>query len=289
MEIIKNLFKESYELIKNNFVLVQPLLLFFIVSGLLMKLVGEAFTLKSSIVTALSIGLLWTVFNAGWFNMINQCVKTPYNNDLPKAERALNSLKLFKEFFPGVTVFFIPILLGSIIYLILISLIIAVFYYIGISFIGIPNGLVWDEIFKAGQSNTAMYAYISRFPQSTIKQIAEWELLIIIALIVNYLLSYIFMFWGQCIVVNESNPINAYIQSVKIVIKHPILTLAINISSAISLNITLFLSIIPMELVRFVGLILYILVMVYFTLMTFLYIEKQNNNNNSWSNSDRQN
>jgi len=277
MKIIEKLFKDSFTLIRYNMILIQPLLIFFLVTGLLIKVVGETYTFESSIVATLGVGLLWTVFNAGWYNMIFECVKIPFDVDLPKADQAVTSLKLFKEFFPGVAMFFVPMLLGSIIYLVIISAIIAIAYYYGINYIGIPKDLVWDEVLKAGQSNSTMMAYISKLPETTINQIALWELLIMFVMFINFILNFIIMFWGQCVVAYQMKPVNAYKQSIKMVIKHPILTLTINISYSLALISSFFLSVIPFELFKFIGLFLYIFVMVYFTLMIFVYIEKQNN------------
>lgn len=289
MNPLNNLFKETFELLRNNMVLVQAFILFFIVLGLISLPIGNNTDARSMIVLMVCSILAGIVFNCGWFNMFYKCVKTPPNPNLSKAEQAVKSLELFKEFFPGVALYFTPMIIGSVIFYILHAIIIFIAIKIGLDQVGIPTGVTYDEIFQHRENPQDLSNYLHSLPKETILQLNTWTIIFLLTIPFQILLNYLTMFWAQSIIFLKVNPIKAYIESLKLVFKQPVTTFIISFSFAVSLFASMIMSAIPFIVVQFIGLILLILVYTYFNLLIFKYLEKEKIDNNSRADSIGQN
>lgn len=283
MDFIQNIYRTTFDLLKTNMVLVQPLILFFILAGIIFMPLGNDKNLSNILIVLLCVGLVSVVFNAGWYSMFHKCIITPPNPNLTKAEQTIKSLELFKEFFPGVALYFIPFLGGSLLYLALLVIIFIAAYNWGIEHIGIPLGIPWEQLFSADQTSESVRDFFNKLSPGVKYQIALWEVVVIIALLVNYLLNYLTMFWAQSIVFLKVNPVSAFIKSIKLVVQNPVRTFIISLSFSLCLQITFLISIVPFILLQFIGLALYILVIVYFNLLIFVYFDKKQLGNNSRS------
>jgi uncharacterized membrane protein len=101
----------------------------------------------------------------------------------------------------------------------------------------------------------------------------QWDLL---GIIVIGLFSYITMFWIQAVIAEGKRPFKAYLESIKTVFKNPVATLVIYLSQCAGIiGVSFFSAAYSLNIIlQFVGLMLLILVIVYFTMMTFLYFER---------------
>jgi len=89
-------------------------------------------------------------------------------------------------------------------------------------------------------------------------------------------LSYLTMFWTQSVVAEEKNPINAFIASIKTVLNDPINTFLIFAFMIISFIFVFGLNLVLGENIigQLLTLMLFAYVIVYYTMMTFLYFER---------------
>jgi Na+-transporting methylmalonyl-CoA/oxaloacetate decarboxylase gamma subunit len=193
--------------------------------------------------------------------------------NLTPEEKAINSLNLFKEFFPGVGKYFLKMVIGFVIYFSFMFILLVVIQMIGDKFIGFPSSVTYDELLKAASNSEKAMALLNKVTPADKIKIMQWDLL---GLIVMGIFSYLTMFWTQAIISEGKRPFRAFWESIKTVFKNPFTTIIIYlsqcagiigvsfISAAYSLNV----------IIQFIGLMVLILVVVYFTMMSFLYFEK---------------
>jgi hypothetical protein len=281
MEYINRLYNETLQLLKKNMVLVQPFILYFIIFGLVITPASSNPGIKSTTVSLVSIFLVSVVFNAGWYNMLYKCVKTPVNENLSKSEQAMKSLSLFKEFLPGVALYFKDFLCGGLIYVALLAIILLGTLNIGLDQIGIPIGVSWSDFAEAARDQETVQKYLQSLPAGTYYQLAKWNFLIMVTTFIIFLLNFLTMFWAQSILFIKINCVRAYIMSVKLIFRHPIRSLNIGVIYALSLNLSFLVFAFPNILIKFIGLTLLILTITYFNLLIFKYLDKQNLNHHS--------
>ena len=288
MIFIKALFQKTHEKFRYNAVLMYPLLTYLIVALMILMPLGgheedamvEPASFNTVIVILLCIGLITVVFNAGWYNMFLKCVKMPDNPELSKAERVIKSFDLFKEFFPGVALHFLPLLLGTLLYMCLVGILFFGTYTIGVEKIGIPIGVDWGRFIDAKQTYESLQSYINNLAPGILYQMNLWVLLIFAAMIIHFFLNYLTMFWAQIIVYLEVNPVRAFIKSLKLIFAHPLRTLIMNFSFALSLQVCFIVFSIPFILFNLAGMVFYVLIIIYFNLMIFIYLEQELAHNN---------
>jgi hypothetical protein len=281
MKYINQLFNDTLELLKLNMVLIQPFILFFIAFGLTLTPLSSSYNLRNTLIVLVCVSLIMVVFNSGWYNMIYKCVKTPINDNLSKAEQAMHSLKLFKEFLPGVALYFYKFLGGTVIYIALLGIIITGVFSAGIEQVGIPIGVSWEEFSEAAKTHEDMKNYLEALAPGTYYQLAMWNFLLIIAIGLAYILNFLTMFWAPVIIFKETSFVRAYFESFKLIFKHPLRTFIISLSYALCLSFAFIVFFFPFILVQFIGLILIIFTVTYFNLLIFKYLEKQKIDNNS--------
>lgn len=289
MAFIKNLFKETKELLTNNNILIQPLILYLIAILLLLMPLSEKLTsplghldiLKTLTIGLVCIILINIVFNAGWYNMLYTCIKTPENPNLSKSEKAMKSLGLFKAFFPGVALFFTRYLFGTLLYFAVILIIIFAAYSYGMEVIGAPAGINWEIFTDPEQTYETLQNYILTLPDGIKLQIAKWELLIFTALLATFIINYFSTFWAQIIIVSDVNPVRAFIKSIKEGLTHPLRVIIISLSFTFCLKICFIIFSIPFILFPFFGIIIYVFTVSYFNLMIFKYLDKQQTTHNN--------
>lgn len=288
---ILNLFSKTYKLVRCNLILIQPLLLFFIILGFIANpfMAIETFT-PVLIMLWISIISLFCVFISGWLSMVHKCIKSSEKGNSSEEETALASLSLIHEFFPGVGKYFLKITLGVIIYISLLFIVTKITTIAGKHFIGIPSIDYLQKIFEYSQHSVINKAEkIAMIEKSSPIDNAKLSLWFLLVLGVSSLFHLITMFWTQAIITLNKKPIQAYIESLKIVIKQPIASIIIFLSYSFCLFfICIIGSLFSNFFYQLLILMLLFLSVVYFTMMTFLYFEEYaKNNNSSWTNSFR--
>ncbi|OGI28208.1 MAG: hypothetical protein A2287_06235 [Candidatus Melainabacteria bacterium RIFOXYA12_FULL_32_12] len=283
--IIIELFVKTYQLVKDNLILVQPLLLFLMLLGLVMAPVSMGgFNLAALFVI---IGL-YSAFGAGWYNMFHRCVKLSSTQELSPEEKAANTISLLKEFFPGVGKYFSKILVGFLVYIVLLFVVINVIGgFIGAKYIGYPQSISSSELIQVLMHGDKSSEILNKISEADKIKIWLWNGLSFILISIT---TYLTMFWSQAIISEDKNPLKAHFESLKTVLKRPFTSLIMFISYWGSIVGISFLSTKNSYgfIVHLLLLLVLTLTIVYFTMMMFLYFEKYRKNNNiSWTNSFR--
>jgi hypothetical protein len=151
--VLKQLFSKTYYLVKNNLILVQPLLIFFLVISILLSPVTLSGGVNIAVIIMFaSVAGLFCAFWAGWYNMFHKSIEYTDRLNVTPEERAINSLNLFKEFFPGVGKYFLKIVIGFVIYFIFIMILFQIIQLVGDKVIGFPTSITTDELIKAASN-----------------------------------------------------------------------------------------------------------------------------------------
>jgi len=262
--VIHKLIPRTFNIVKVNQVLIMPFLMFLLLVVVVLSPVGGINPFIMVAVIALK-----SVFLAGWLNMFHMCLENTNNENITDEQKTINSLNLYKEFFPGVGKYFQKIFWGVLIFLLAVNIVESViFHFLGnfksFSLENLPQTLGTKADF------VAFWNKISHVDKIKIIKIAAIDMSFI------GLFSYLTMFWTQSVVVEDKNPIKAFVASVKTVLNDPINTLLIFAFMLISFIFVFVLNIMLGEniLSQLLALMLFAYVIVYYTMMTFLYFER---------------
>ena len=272
------LFTRSWHILKYNLILVQPLLLFFLLIGLATSQVNiNPLANKAGISLIVAIFGLSCAFISGWCSMLQRSLEVVDKN-LSQEEKAVYSINLFKEFFPGVGQYFPQILLGSIFYFILAFILINIIDFIGLKLIGIPHTLMEQNLTSALVNEETARQIMSNISAVDKVKMTKWYFLTLGC--VGFF-NYLTMFWTQAVIVARKNFLKAYFESFKAVLSKPIATFAIFFSYWLSIIIASVVCQIGVTniIFQFLGLMLMVIVIVYFTVLTFLYFGQYAENN----------
>jgi hypothetical protein len=262
--IINKLIPRTFNIVKVNMVLLMPFLMFLLLVVILLSPLGgiNPFVL-------VAILALKSVFLAGWLNMFHMCIENIQNENISDEQKTLNSLNLYKEFFPGVGKYFQKIFWGILIFILITNLAESVIFH----FLGNFKSFSMDKLPQTLNTKTDFIVFwdkISHADKIQFFKLAAFDLSFV------GLFSYLTMFWTQFVVVEDKSPINAFVLSVKAVLNDPINTVLIFILTLISfififvLNFMLGGNILSQLLI----LMLFAYAIVYYTMMSFLYFER---------------
>ncbi len=275
LTIIKTLFAESLEVLRKNFILPQPLLLFLlIVSFIVMPVSLRGAGNASGMIMFFALFCLFCAFIAGWYSMIYRAVVINDEKEIPENEL---EPRVAREFFPGVERHFLKILSGVIIYILLAFIFINIAAIAGEKLIGFPQGFTQEKLSVALSSWEEYTTFINKLGYADKVKLLRWDLLIFGCV---GLVTYLTMFWGQAVVVCCKNSVSAFIHSFKTVIKNFPVTFSIFILNWFSLwFVGLLTSLNPKNaIIQFVGLFTTLFLIVYYIIMNFLYFEKYGKN-----------
>jgi hypothetical protein len=241
----------------------------------------------ANLVIVLPLAGLYCAFGAGWFTMFHKSLVDSENEALSREEKAMKSISLFKEFFPGVGKHFLKVTFGFIFYIVLIILLMNIIGVIGNKFIGFPQAIIQLEASKTQISPQKFLSILDHLSDAD-------KMKLFIRGMINFaslsIFSYLTMFWMQAVISEDKNLFKAYWESLLTVVKQPFATFIIFMSYWGSIIlITVVLGMIPLNvIVQLVAIMLFTVTIVYFTMMTFLYFEKYRKNTiNSWTDSFR--
>lgn len=200
VDCIKNTFKITVK----NFILVQPLVLFFII---FIFLIGGMYGMRASnkivflFFSVVSL-LIVAAFMAGWLYMAKKTIAFEFNKDIPEEEKALKSLGLIKHFFVGVGQYFVPMILFGTIYLVFQNLVMYFALKLGLQ---VFSGLDFDFT-KANPLEVLLEPSCNaQIANCTATKIAwaAWLLFLIIVL------PFFTMWWTPALFYSAKNPILA--------------------------------------------------------------------------------
>ncbi len=276
------IFKQAAEILKDNVIIIQPLIIFWLIAGLVMDpFVQGQQTLQTNkgLFTLLTVFLLSSAFLAGWYYIIklavvrkNQAYKTP-------EEKALASISLLKEFFTGVGEFCIPMLLSIILYIVILFITVFVIYKIGVHYIGHLD--LNDKTLKA------LYSPISATDIQTAKDgliipaqtvfYLKWLLLFSIG---HYVFSFLSLFFGAVIVCDTKNPLKALYLNISFIVKNFLGAMAVFLFLAFLNLVLFFINIIFAQnmLLSILSLALFLFYVSYYMVLVFLYYDEKKEN-----------
>ena len=265
--ILNKLILQTFNLLKSNTVLIMPLLLFLLLLVTILAPLGGV-----NIFIMLAILAMKSVFVAGWFNMFHVCIKNNTNDNLSDDEKVLNSLGLYKEFFPGVGMHFRKIFLGMLIYVLAINLAESLIFHFFANFesFSIPDFMTAMHNASSNSDIVKYWESVTPVDKITIYKLAIIDMSFIL------LFSYLTMFWALFVVVEEKSVLKSFRESVRVVFNDPLNTFAVFASAIFA-----FICILGLNLLlgsNAIGQLLFLVLttyaVVYFIMMTFLYFER---------------
>lgn len=264
---INNSFLQAFTLVKNNLILLIPFFMFLLVAGFIL-MPGS-----SPIYFLLTMPALLAVFLSGWLNMFKNCIKIPLRNRQEEDKQAEYSLGAFKEFFPGVGKYFLKIGTGILFYILLFNIFMLVLEVLMMGFLGPFESFTQDnlsEVMKNRELAQQFWEGISQADKTRLFQIAVFET------IFSSIFVYFTMFWPQIIVLEEVHPIQAFLRGFNIIKNDLTLTFILFIAGLTSVILAIFINLLfsVNPLLQLISMILFVFVIVYFIMLSFVYLDR---------------
>lgn len=214
--------KKAFNLTRENIVVAQPLIVFMLVISLTSVALAQQSNKIAFIVFFVSNFLLTTAFLAGWFYMIKKSVELSKVEYEKPEERAAASFDLLKDFFPGVSAYFVPVTVVFLIYTVLSA---GLVYLVGVEW-----GLGYlasydvhvDKIYQAAaQSQQALEKFLYSMTFGQIQAINYWMLAVTFAAAVY---NFFTMFWFPALIysekINFGAPFSSFWKNLKFLFKN---------------------------------------------------------------------
>ena len=286
--ILKELFIKTYQIVKFNLILVQPLLIFLFFSGILLTTLSRINQINPAAVIFFVLTLeIFCAFLAGWFNMFHKGIELYEKPAKDDTEKAMSSLELFKEFFPGIGQHFSRFNLGFILYILMFLLMLNIAGYIGNHAIGIPQSMNPNELISMFANENHAKEVLSKISDADKLRIAKWNLLTLLS---TGIFGFLTIYFIPAMICADNTPLKALLKGVKTSFKKPIMTVLILLSFWISIFIVSIINAVSAEnfILQLVGLMLFVFCIIYFNMMIFVYFEKYCENScHSWTDSFR--
>ncbi len=188
-----SLIKKAFDITRENIVTAQPLIVFLLVISISSIGLARQSNKIAFIIFFIANFLLTTAFLAGWFFMVKKTVQHAKIEYEKPEERAAASLDLLKEFFPGVSAYFVPV---TVVFLIYVLLSAGIVYLVGVEWgIGYltSHNVHIEKIYQAAmQSQQALEQFLYSLTFGQIKAINYWMTAITFAAAVY---SFVTLFW----------------------------------------------------------------------------------------------
>lgn len=269
-------FGKAFKITNDNIILATPLVLFLFLLSIYMGVAKNApETLPAAILLLVTILFMLSAFFAGWLYMVKKAINLSKQEFIVDEDKAKASFGLLKELPVGIGEYFLPFIGALILYLALVALFAVISYQLGIHFIG-KVGISLLQIKEALASTAAMKALITSLSVEELAKINAWNFLF---LGVSSLFSFITMFWGAQIVINNKNPLVSFFQALKFTFKNFLSALILFFYiSVINFGVSMlnaFSGIHP--IVYFISMLIYFYFVVYIVVLVFLYYDSENN------------
>ena len=272
--------KTSFNILKNNLIIIQPLLIFMIIFGVL----AQPFTFAGGNVLQIAINgillyFIFTAFVSGWFYMIKLIVRDRNKEYNTPEELAIAQMDLLKSFFIGVGEYILPMILNVLLYTILLIAFSFLVYKAGMHFIGHIN-MPKEMITALSGTEKELYKFLlsPAFTADLQKQIREWVIFILGS---NFIFAALTMFLGAIAFFKTQNPFKIAIENVKFIFRNFIETIII---TAILLSLNLVVLVINITtstnvILSVISIFLTIMYLSYYVILAFIYYDQKNENN----------
>ncbi len=271
--LVNDIYLQAFSLLKYNLVLFIPFFLFLLVAGSILLPTSNMSSAPPIFYLFFVLPALLAVFLSGWLNMFKKCVQVFADENKEPEKRTEESFLLFKEFFPGVGKYFFKIALGLLIYFFLFNIYMLVLETIIMSLLGGFESFIPEEFshsMKSQQAAVAFWEGISQPDRVKLFKIAGLEF------VFTFIFMYLTMFWVQIIVIKEGLPLKSLVRSVKTVIGNPLSTFILFVSGFSFILLVVFIGAIVSvnPLFQLLFLILFVTTVIYYLMLTFIYLEK---------------
>ena len=214
--------KKAFDITKENIVTAQPLIVFLLVISLTSVGLAQQSNKIAFIIFFISNFLLTTAFLSGWFYMVKKTIELSKVKYARVEEKSAASFDLLKDFFPGVSAYFVPVTVIILIYVLLSACIV---YFVGIDWgFGYlsSNNIHPDKIYQTAlQSQQALEKYLYSMTFAQIRAINIWMMALTCAVT---LFNFVTMFWFPAIFyiekINFWTPFVSFWKSLKFLFKN---------------------------------------------------------------------
>lgn len=285
----ENIFKQSFKILKENILTIQPLFLWVII----MMFVSTPLAAKKTpdagfFITVGIVFLSLTAFLSGWYNCIKTAISNKnkeYNSVEEKNKAQFDTLK---SFFPGVTEYMLPVTVYTIFYGLSGYFLTRVYRYVSFKIFALKNfpSDIQNII------NTGTQEEISKYIQANLsnEQLMTLTMLLLGAVILFLLFSVIVLWLAPALYYSGKNPFVVLKSMFSFLFKHFGMSIQIVVVMFIINTIISFLSLFMSSgFLAFIPVLLTFGYLMYYVVTVFLYYEsKEQNNCNCGTKLDRQ-
>lgn len=210
-----NAIKHAGVILRDNLVLITPVLMFLVIIMLLTSHFIFAGNAVVSYSLAVCIVLFTFAFLSGWFAMIKKAVENSKVPNLTKEQKLKNSNDLFGDFFASIpqNIFYVGIVI--IIYFALLACVLFLAQKIAGHFFGDLNFIV--DAFKTISTPSATKDFLNSLTTDQLFTLYAWQMTIIGALI---LFSFLTMYFAPAVMYCTKTPFLAVWNAFKNLFKH---------------------------------------------------------------------
>lgn len=268
---------KAFILLKENIVIVQPLIFYLLLIGFVAKPISFSLTQNlPSLLAIITVFLFTCAFLAGWFYIIKIAISMKNEVYETPEEKNLAAFSLLKQFFTGVGEYFVPVIFGFLFYIIALVGFSILSYKLGVHYIGKVE--LTPELIKV--LNTGSYQDTYNFFNSTVanKQsaltISYWGFYVSA---LSLLFSFISLYFGAAIMYDTNNPFKAIFLNLKFLFLNfggsIIILLFLSLLNMIISILSMFAS---MNIIfSIISLLLMFFYMSYHVMLVFLYYEEK--------------
>lgn len=272
--------RSSFQILKDNLIVLQPLIFYLILFGILMQPVYAAGTFNlTTIILLFVLFMLTAAFGAGWFYIIKASVDMKDEIYAAPEDKGIAQLGLLKKFFTGVGEYFMPMIAALLLYFILIGIFVFISLKAGMHYIG-PVHLSPEltSSFAGSFKDTYELFASNKVPSDVQNKLFMWNTFLSS---ISLLFSFLFMYYWAAIFYKTKNIFRALFLNFKFLFTHFIDSIIIIIFLSILNMITLMFSLlgslnIIFSIISFLVIFFYI---TYSVTLVFTYYDEKTKDN----------
>lgn len=278
----ENYFSKSFTLLKNNFMVIQPLIFGVFVVMLVSMPLFQRKSVDFAFIFTLSVSVLClTAFLSGWYNCIKYTISLKDKSYNTIEEKNKEQLEIIKVFLPGVAENMIPVTVTAVIYF--------VFAY----FTTVLFNFITQKVFVYGNFPKDFFTVVnSAKTQQEItlylqNNLSEKQILYSLAVmgcgVAVYMLFNLLVLWlSPALIYSSKNPFVAIFQALKFTFTHFIdSSIIIAVMFTIYMGISILSIFAGNSFLSFIPMFLMLMYIMFYVLTVFLYYESETKNNSN--------
>lgn len=274
-----NIFKQSFILLKDNLMVMQPLF----IGVLLMMLVIMPISNKTSfdlgcLFSIIIAVLCFTTFLAGWFSCVKSTVALKNEKYETPEQRSKANINILKSFLPGVGEYMLPTTVVTILYALLAYGTFKLYKIFAIQMY-ISNNLP-KNLFKI--INTSSQAEIAKYIQTnfSVEQLQSLLLIFACGFIIYFIFNILVLWFAPAVFYTTKNPIFAMFKAIEFTFKNLFISfLIVLVMFCLNLLMSFFNGFLNNQYLAFIPMLLSFFYCIYYVLTVFLYYESKTQDN----------